>query len=142
MVLLDVQLPRVNGLLVCREIKTGVPAPAVVLYSAYEPASLAVPAALAGADGLVHKGAPTRELIQAVRAVAEGARVLPCVTPELLAGASAALQAEDRPVLAMLLDGTPPGDVAQTLGVDGEEIARRRSRMLARLCPRVPGLIA
>jgi DNA-binding NarL/FixJ family response regulator len=132
-VVLDLQLPRVNGLVLCRQIKATVAAPGVVLYSAFADDALAVPAMVAGVDAIVPKGAPTRELFEAIRAVAERGRVLAPVTPGLLAAASATLPVEDRPVLGMLVDGTPPAEIAATLRLDGAELTWRMERMLARL---------
>src|SRR4051812_18370579 len=46
-VVLDYDLPRTNGLLLCRRLKRDVPAPAVLVYSAYADAALVVPAIVA-----------------------------------------------------------------------------------------------
>ena len=64
-VLLDYHLPSSDGLVLCRMLKRAVPAPGVLLYSAYADASLAIPAILAGADGLLNKAAPAKELYDA-----------------------------------------------------------------------------
>ena len=85
-VILDYHLPRTDGLLLCRRIKASVPTPAVLLYSAYADPSLVVPALVAGADGIVHKGAPARELFEALHAVAIGGTHLPALIPELTSG--------------------------------------------------------
>jgi CheY-like chemotaxis protein len=61
-VLLDYHLPPADGLVLCRRIKRTMPPPQVLLYSAYADASLVIPAVLAGADGVVNKGAPARAL--------------------------------------------------------------------------------
>src|SRR5215213_1095333 len=42
-----------DGLAICRAIKSSVPSPAVVIYSAYADDSMVVPAIVAGADGVV-----------------------------------------------------------------------------------------
>ena len=134
-VILDYRLPRTNGLVLCRRVKAQPLHPAVLLYSAYADQALVVPALLAGADGLVHKGGPARELLDAIRVVAGGGRWLPPLSPELLRDAGAALDPEDLPVLGMLSEGTPRPEIAATLRLDAAELDRRIGRMLASLRP-------
>jgi len=137
-VLLDYHLPPADGLVLCRRIKRTMPPPKVLLYSAYADASLVIPAMLAGADGLVNKGAPAPELYDAVRTVARGERVMPPLSRELLDAARSRLDDEDIPVLMMALDQTPEGEIARTVGVSPEDMARRLDRMIARLKVEVP----
>ena len=132
-VLLDYQLPDDDGLTVCRQVKSAGPSPRVILYSAFADASMTVPAIVAGADGLVHKGVRPQELFEVIRAVAAGGVVLPLVSPPLLEAAGLQLDADDLPILGMLLDRTAPGDIATTLGIDDTQLKRRVRRMLARL---------
>ena len=131
--LLDHQLPRASGLVLCRRIKALVPAPSVLLYSAFADAELVVPAIVAGVDGFLAKGAPTRELFEAIRVIAAGGHSLPSVSPEVLAGAASALDVDDRPILGMLVHRTPPAEIAATLRLADGELGRRRTRMLSRL---------
>jgi DNA-binding NarL/FixJ family response regulator len=137
-VLLDYHLPTEGGLLLCRRLKRTVPAPAVLLYSAYADAQFAIPALLAGADGVLHKSAPASELYDAIRRVARGERVLPPVTRPLLDAATTAIDAEDLPILGMVLDGTSLGDIAATLRDAPAEVSRRIDRMLEQLRIEVP----
>jgi DNA-binding NarL/FixJ family response regulator len=104
--------------------------------SSYADASLTIPAMLAGVDGIVNKGAPARDLLDAIRRVARGEPVLPSVSPELLEAAAKRLDAEDHPVLAMLVHGTPRGDVAAVLGI--EPPAARVKTMVGRLGVEIP----
>lgn len=137
-VVLDYHLPRMNGLALCRRLKAGVPPPAVLLYSAYADAALVVPALVAGADGIVAKGAPARELLAAIHAVARGDSRLPALSPELLEVAGAALDVDDLPILGMLVDGTSRREIVATLHCSPQELEQRVGRMLARLRVPVP----
>ena len=137
-VILDYHLPRANGLALCRSIKSDIPAPAVLLYSAFADSALVVPTVVAGADGIVDKGAPARELFQAIRAIAGGGTVLPPLIPELVRAAGAALSAEDRPLLGMLIERRPPREIAGALGVGVRELDERVAGMLAQLSVPVP----
>lgn len=137
-VVLDYHIPGEDGLQICRRLKRMLPAPAVLLYSAYADGSLAIPAVLAGADGLVHKGAPAQELYESIRCVARGDSVLPPVTREQLEEANHRLDSEDLPILGMLLDNTPGPEIASTLGLDGKTYTERVERMIGRLRVAIP----
>jgi DNA-binding NarL/FixJ family response regulator len=132
-VLLDYHLPGADGLKLCRRLKRADPAPAVLLYSAYADSAMVVPAILAGADGLLNKSAPAPELFDALRAVARGDRVLPPVPRALLEAAGARVEPEDLPILAMMIDGTPAAEVADTLRLGERELARRIDTLIERL---------
>jgi DNA-binding NarL/FixJ family response regulator len=137
-VLLDYHLPPADGLVLCRKIKRQIPAPAVLLFSAYADANLAIAARLAGADGLVNKAVTAHELHDAIRTVAKGREVMPPVTPELLEQAGARLPEEDLAILRMALDQTPPAEIAETLGLSVGELDGRLARMIDRLKVEVP----
>jgi two-component system response regulator DevR len=132
-VLLDYHLPGSDGLKLCRRLKRTMPAPAVLLYSAYADSAMVVPAILAGADGLLNKSAPAPELYDALRAVARGDRVLPPVPRELLEAAGHRVDERDLPILAMIVDGTPLTEVAEALRADVRDVSRRLDGMIERL---------
>jgi DNA-binding NarL/FixJ family response regulator len=129
-VVLDYRLPHVNGLVLCRRIKQEVLAPAVLLYSAYADPALVVPALVAGADAVVHRGAPARELLQAIRAVSAGEARFPAPIPELTQDAAAAVEPDDRPILELLVNRVPRDRIAARLGLSA--VARGAHRSHAR----------
>ena len=137
-VLLDYHLPPSDGLALCRRIKRTMPPPAVLLFSAYADANLAIAARLAGADGLMNKGATASELHDGIRNVAKGREVMPAISRELLDAAASRLPAEDLPILGMSLDATPHAEIAETLRIETEELAARVDRMIDRLKVDVP----
>ncbi|HEY1277978.1 MAG TPA: response regulator [Thermoleophilaceae bacterium] len=132
-VLVDFHLPDEDGLSLCLRLEGSA---RTVLYSAFADDLLAVLAAVAGADALVPKSADPTELLDTLRAVAAGERVRPLPSPAALNTVGASLDPADLPVLGMLVHGTAPGEVADTLGMPPDWLLARRWAILRRLSPR------
>jgi len=137
LVLLDYNLPDIDGLTVCCDLKAEALAPRVILYSAFADGAMTVPAIVAGADGILDKGVPARELFAAIREVIGGGSALPAVSPAQLHAAGAVLDDEDLPILGMLVERTSTHDIAETLRIDHQTLKRRIGRMLSTLTPAV-----
>ena len=129
-VLVDHQLLDRDGLALCRRIRAHA---RVVLYTADSDPTLRVAARVAGADGLVAKAAAPAELFEALRVVARGGSALPPVDRAQLDAAAHRVEPDDLALLAMLVDRTPPAEVADTLRLDRRRLPRRIERLLARL---------
>ena len=132
-VLLEHHLLDGDGLALCRRLKALPDAPRVILYTADPDGPLVLLARVAGADGIVDKAAEPAELFEAIRIVARGGSSLPPIEPEDLDAAGHLIEPEDLALLAMLVDGTSPGDVADTLRLDRRKVGRRIERLLGRL---------
>ena len=136
-VVVDYQLPGSDGLALCRRIKSDVPAPGVVLYSAFADPAMTVPAIVAGVDAIIHKGGRTRDLFNAIRRAARGETVLPAISEPLLEAAAQSLDPDDLPLLGMLVNRTRLADIASTIRVERAELDHRIAAMLSRLKARV-----
>jgi DNA-binding NarL/FixJ family response regulator len=138
LVLLGYHLPRGDGLQICDRIKQRALPPRVLLYSAYAGQTLALPAVLARADGLVDKGVGALALFEAIRLVHGGERVLPPVSPRVLEDAMRRLDPDDHALVGMLLDGASEADVAATLRLQVRDVRHSVQRILSRCAWRCP----
>jgi DNA-binding NarL/FixJ family response regulator len=122
-----------DGLALTRRLRALDPAPRVVIYTADPDPSLALLARVAGASGLVDKAAEPAELFEAVRVVARGGSALPPLPASELDAAAHRVEPDDLALLAMLVDQTPPSEVADALRLDRRRLTRRTERLLGRL---------
>jgi DNA-binding NarL/FixJ family response regulator len=137
-VLVDYQLPKEDGLLLCQRLKALPDPPKVLVYSAYSDSALAIPAILAGADGMASKAAPADELLDTIRRVARGRTALPPISPALLGASAAKLDPEDVPIFSMMMDNTPLPKIAEVLGVEEGELSARLRGILSKLRVETP----
>ena len=133
-VMLDFHLPGQSSLRFARLVKKWSLPARLILYSAHVGPTVALAAALAGADAMVSKEAPAREMLQAIRDAASGIQTLPPAS-DLLAAATDVVPEADLPMAAMLLHGGSVAEVAQTQGVDRKTVERHLERVLSMLEP-------
>lgn len=138
LVLLDYHLPRGDGLQLCYRIRRDHPHLKVLLYSAYASPALAFASYLARANGLVHKSIGAHELFEAIRLVYGGERLLAPISRTMLSEAYDKLDADDRPLVALLLDGCQEEDAAEALQLDLPTVQHTIQRMLSRLALEIP----
>ena len=71
LVIMDVRMPKMNGLEATQTIKEELPTTKVLIWSAYEDPLLVSEAVRAGADGYVLKLSPVQELVDGIRGCLE-----------------------------------------------------------------------
>lgn len=135
--LVDYNLPGEDGLSLCRTLKSRGELPRVILYSAHAGAALGVSARLAGADGVIDKGAPADLLLDSIRVVAKGGAVFPPPSSEFLSTAGQLVGPDAVPILGMTMEGTSREEIATVLAVDREGLERRIDRMLEALAGQI-----
>ena len=131
--LVDYRLPDEDGLAICLRLASEVGAPSLIVHSAFADDWLTVPALIAGARGIVHKGATGQQLAEAIRAVAAGRTALPAIAPDMLVAAGESIGPDNRPILGLLIHGVPEAEICNVLGLGPEELRARRAQMLATL---------
>jgi len=132
----DYHLPDEDGLSLCLRLKSTNDPPAVLIYSAFADDHLVALAIIAGADALMSKAADPDELCDIVRALAAGTARMPTVMPMAMHTLASRLDTEDLPILGMLVNRTPPAQIAATLRMDEASLTTRRWAMLSRLTGR------
>jgi DNA-binding NarL/FixJ family response regulator len=135
----DFHLPDRDGLTLTRELGAIAKPPRVLVYSAYADQRLELAALVAGADGVLGKHALGIELCERIHSLARGAPSEFTISGPTLAAASYELEIDDRPILGMLVNGTPADEIAQVLGISRQWLDARRWAMLRKLkgAPRI-----
>jgi DNA-binding NarL/FixJ family response regulator len=142
-VLMDVRLPDGDGLTALGRIKLDKPDLPVVMFSVYDnPAYIARAVAL-GAGGHLGKGCSRDELIEAIKAAAEGKNVFTrdelrrvtgaLATPRLAADVEAPLTQREGQVLRQLASGQTNKEVAETLHISYETIKEHVQHILRKI---------
>ena len=124
----------VADLRACCLVKCLLPAPRVLIYSAYADDRMHVAARVAGADGLLVNNSSALDLVQAVRGVHSGRRLIEPIEPGDLQDATRLLDRQEAQILAFRLDDLSPSEIAVGLSMPPATIGRRVNDILDRLC--------
>ena len=138
LVLLDYHLPPGDGLQFCHRIKYEIPAPKVIVFTAYASPTLALPATLAAADAMLPKGTGARALFAAIRQVCDGKRLLPPISAAVIDESCAELLEPDRALVAMLLAGVTETQISSALELSPRDVRHAVRRILSALQLEIP----
>jgi NarL family two-component system response regulator LiaR len=130
--LVDLVMPRVDGLEAIRRMRTVAPGTRVIVLTSFADEDRMLPAVRAGAVGYLLKDVDPQELVAAVRTVNDGETLLhPAVIRELVrevAGgrrepaADNPLTAREREVLGLIAEGLSDVAIADRLGLTPEDV--------------------
>jgi DNA-binding NarL/FixJ family response regulator len=142
-VVMDLQMPDLNGIDATRELRRAVPEAAVLVLTMFDDDDSVFAAMRAGARGYVLKGAEQQEIARAITAVAAGEAIFgPAVatrvltyfaTPPVTPTPFPELTAREREVLDVLATGHPNHQIAQQLGLSPKTVANHLSAIFAKL---------
>lgn len=138
-ILLDLEMPDMDGIAVLRRLREKAPAVKVVVFTAFDTDERILGALQAGAKGYLLKGAPRTELFNAVRVVHDGGSLLqPVVASRLLDQLASPERAEtltprEQTVLTLLAQGLQNKEIALELGITERTVKFHLSAIYGKL---------
>ncbi len=133
-VLLDMIMPKMNGVAAAAAIKSAAPHARVLLLTSYTEGDLVQPALAAGADGYLLKTASAEGVLQAVLAVAQGQQVLDQVAVEALRQPKVSdLSLREQEVLHLVAQGLSNAEIADRLAITVRTVKAHVSNLLQKL---------
>ena len=143
-VVLDLGMPRLNGLEAARRIRKALPRTRILVLTMHDDEEYVLRTVRAGASGYLVKDGATSELVAALRAVSAGQGYFGPQASRALAdsyerGGTAPedpyerLTAREREVFQLLIEGRTNAQVAEILFISPKTVDNHRTHLMARL---------
>ena len=140
-VLLDLEMPEMNGVQVLRQLRAEYPLAHVLIFTAFDTDELIVQAVQAGAQGYLLKGAPRDEIFRAIRVISAGGSLLePVVASKLIHHVQSQeqleaqrLTARETQVLHLLAQGKSNKEIAAALSITQRTVKFHISSIMGKL---------
>jgi DNA-binding NarL/FixJ family response regulator len=135
-ILMDVQMPNVDGIEALRRIRAEDPEARVIVLTTYRNEDYIFPSLRAGARGYLLKDASRQELADAIRAVARGESLLDPAVVETVNNADRrhdTLTSRELEVLRLMADQHSNAQIAEKLFVSENTVKTHVSNILAKL---------
>jgi len=146
LVLLDLSMPRMNGLSVLREIKGSMPEVKILVLSIHESDQYVLQAFEAKADGYAIKDSSREELRVAIRSVLEGKKYIsPGVADNVMEGyldgrktlktksALDTVTEREKEILKLLGEGYQNKEIADLVHISVKTVEKHRANIMAKL---------
>lgn len=146
LMMLDLSMPRSNGLEALKDIKRVSPRTKVLVLTVHKTEDYVFTALQAGADGYVLKDSSSAELMLAVRSVLNGERYLaPSIASTVVSGYLGSLDGSflrpsfddlstrEREVLKLIAEGYRTKDIAEYLCISPKTVEKHRANLMDRL---------
>jgi len=139
--IVDVVLPETRGVALVRHLRATQPACKVLALSGVEEPTQMAEMLRAGASGFALKSQPVGEILEALRSVIGGSRVVPAASREqidsLLDSPDAwpleRLTRREREIFDLLVAGYANKDIATTLSISTRTVETHRLRLMSKL---------
>ncbi|GAA3739892.1 response regulator transcription factor [Plantactinospora mayteni] len=145
--LMDIRMPRVNGILATRRLRARHNPPEVIMLTTFDTDDHVVRALRAGASGFLLKDTPPERIVDAIRKVAAGEPILsPAVTRRLMErittgadayerarSALATLSPREREVALAVAQGRTNAEIASSLAMSVATVKAHLTHILTKL---------
>ncbi len=145
LILMDLSMPRMNGMDALREIKKLLPAVKILVLTVHKSHEFITAALEAGADGYVLKDASQAELMLAIRSVLEGKNYIsPGITDTLIQGYLGTcsdrprtllecLTHREREILKLVAEGYKNKSIGELLCISVKTVEKHRENIMQKL---------